>query len=127
MLDISDKEVLTMKITKRAIMAADDFGDEDLFGDEPEVTGDESDTAEEEILDDEEVEEADIQEDDPEIDVDNNIVDHLIAECDNCKGIFISAMIASEQDVQSINGVCPLCNKDTTQTLKWIIKEYPED
>lgn len=116
-----------MKITKRAIMAADDFGDEDLFGDEPEVTGDESDTAEEEILDDEEVDEADIQEDDPEIDVDNNIVDHLIAECDNCKGIFISAMIASEQDVQSINGVCPLCNKDTTQTLKWIIKEYPED
>ena len=116
-----------MKITKRSIMAADDFGDEDLFGDSPDIVGDESDTAEEEILDDEEVEEADIQEDDPEIDVDNNIVDHLIAECDNCKGIFISAMIASEQDVQSINGVCPLCNKDTTQTLKWIIKEYPED
>lgn len=117
-----------MKITKRAIMAADDFEDEDLFGNmSEEDIGDVDDTAEEDILDDEEVEEADIQEDDPEIDVDNNIVDHLIAECDNCKGIFISAMIASEQDVQSINGICPLCNKDTTQTLKWIIKEYPEE
>lgn len=118
-----------MKITKRSIMAADEFGeDEDLFGDMAEADiGDVDDTAEEDILDDEEVEEADIQEDDPEIDVDNNIVDHLIAECDNCKGIFISAMIASEQDVQSINGICPLCNKDTTQTLKWIIKEYPEE
>lgn len=117
-----------MKITKRAIMAADDFEDEDFFGDMAEEDiGDVDDTAEEDILDDEEVEEADIQEDDPEIDIDNNIVDHLIAECDNCKGIFISAMIASEQDVQSINGICPLCNKDTTQTLKWIIKEYPEE
>ena len=65
--------------------------------------------------------------DDVDIDVDNNIVNHLIAECDNCKGIFISAMIASEQEVDSINGICPLCNKDTTQLLKWIIKDYPEE
>ena len=122
-----------MKITKRSIMAADEFGeDEDLFGDISgedfgEEAGDVDDTAEADILEDSDVEEADIQEDDPEIDVDNNIEGHLIAECDNCKGIFISAMIASEQDVQSINGVCPLCNKDTTQTLKWIIKAYPEE
>jgi len=120
-----------MKITKRSIMAADEFGeDEDLFGDmtaDVDEVGDVEDAAEEDILDDEDVEEADIQEDDPEIDVDNNIVNHLIAECENCKGIFISAMIDSEQDVQSINGICPLCNKDTTQTLKWIIKDYPEE
>ena len=79
----------------------------------------------ESLEDDADVQE-DFEEDDVNIDVDNNIVNHLIAECDNCKGIFISAMIASEQEVDSINGICPLCNKETTQMLKWIIKDYPE-
>lgn len=59
------------------------------------------------------------------IDLDNNIANHLIAECENCHGIFISAMLASDQVIESINGVCPLCNKDTEQSLKWIIEEYP--
>ena len=67
------------------------------------------------------------QQDGSTIDIDNNIVNHLIAECENCHGIFISAMLASDQDIESINGVCPLCNKDTEQSLKWIIKEYPEE
>lgn len=114
-----------MKITKRPILAADDFDDEDIFNTEDESNNEEF-VEEEEIDEDTEPKEANIQEDDPDIDVDNNIQNHLIAECDNCKGIFISAMIASEQDIESINGICPLCNKDTTQTLKWIIKEYPE-
>ena len=114
-----------MKITKRPILAADDFDDEDIFNTEDESNNEEF-VEEEEIDEDAEPKEANIQEDDPDIDVDNNIQNHLIAECDNCKGIFISAMIASEQDIESINGICPLCNKDTTQTLKWIIKEYPE-
>lgn len=61
------------------------------------------------------------------IEMDNNITNHLIAECQNCHGIFISAMLASDQDIESINGVCPLCNKDTEQSLKWIIKDYPEE
>ena len=113
-----------MKITKRPILAADDFDDEDIFNTEDE--SDNEEFVEEDIDEEAEPEEANIQEDDPDIDVDNNIQNHLIAECDNCKGIFISAMIASEQDIESINGICPLCNKDTTQTLKWIIKEYPE-
>lgn len=60
------------------------------------------------------------------IEIDNNITNHLIAECQNCHGIFISAMLASDQAIESINGVCPLCNKDTEQTLQWIIKDYPE-
>ena len=114
-----------MKITKRPILAADDFDDEDIFNTEDESNNEEF-VEEEEIDEDAEPKEANIQEDDPDIDVDNNIQNHVIAECDNCKGIFISAMIASEQDIESINGICPLCNKDTTQTLKWIIKEYPE-
>lgn len=113
-----------MKITKRPILAADDFDDEDIFNTEDE--SDNEEFVEEDIDEEAEPEEANIQEDDPDIDVDNNIQNHLIAECDNCKGIFISAMIASEQDIESINGICPLCNKDTTQTLKWIIKDYPE-
>lgn len=112
-----------MKITRRSIFAADEFDDEAIFDE----VGDDSDTAEEEILEDETVEDADIQEDEPDILIDNNISNHLIAECDNCKGIFISAMLDSDQLVQGINGICPLCNKDTSQTLKWVIKDYPEN
>lgn len=67
------------------------------------------------------------QQDGSTIEVENNITNHLIAECQNCHGIFISAMIASDQPVESINGVCPLCNKDTEQSLLWIIKDYPEE
>lgn len=67
------------------------------------------------------------QQDGSTIEIENNITNHLIAECQNCHGIFISAMIASDQAVESINGVCPLCNKDTEQSLKWIIKDYPEE
>lgn len=67
------------------------------------------------------------QQDGSTIEVENNIANHLIAECQNCHGIFISAMIASDQPVESINGVCPLCNKDTEQSLLWIVKDYPEE
>ena len=67
------------------------------------------------------------QQDGSTIDVDNNITNHLVAECQNCHGIFVSAMLASDQIIESINGVCPLCSKDTEQFLKWIIKDYPED
>ena len=65
----------------------------------------------------------DVQEDDIEIEMDNNIADHFIAECDCCGGIFISALIESDQEVESISGVCPICGKDTMQYLKWIVRE----
>ena len=65
----------------------------------------------------------DIQEDDVEIDIDNNIANHYIAECDTCKGVFISALVESDQEVEKISGVCPLCHKDTDQYLKWIAKD----
>lgn len=65
----------------------------------------------------------DAQEDDVDIEIDNNISGHYIAECDNCHGVFISAMIESDQQVEKISGVCPLCNKQSDQYLKWIVKE----
>lgn len=64
----------------------------------------------------------DIEEDDVDIELDNNIDNHFIAECDSCHGIFISALAQSDQEVESISGVCPLCGKETEQYLKWIIK-----
>lgn len=65
----------------------------------------------------------DIQEDDVDIELDNNISNHYIAECDNCHGIFISALAESDQEVEKISGICPLCDKETDQYLKWVIKE----
>lgn len=122
-----------MKITRKLkpITAADnvfdeDFGAEDAFTSDDEALGDQIDDMQDAVEDIQDAVE-DIQEEGTSIDIDNNIVNHLIAECENCKGVFISAMIASDQEVDSINGICPLCNKDTVQKLKWIIKEYPED
>lgn len=116
----------------RTILAADNvFDDEganpmdDEFMDD-EAIGDQIDDMQDAVEDIQDTVE-DIEEDDIDIDIDNNITDHLIAECENCKGVFISAMIASDQEVESISGICPLCNKDTTQQLKWIVKKYPED
>lgn len=65
----------------------------------------------------------DIEEDDPTIDMDNNISNHFIAECESCHGIFISATIESDQEVEKVTGVCPLCEKETDQYLKWVIKD----
>lgn len=64
----------------------------------------------------------DIQEDDVNIEMDNNIDGHYIAECERCHGIFISAVIESDQEVETISGICPLCEKESDQYLKWIIK-----
>lgn len=64
----------------------------------------------------------DIDESDVDIELDNNIDGHYVAECDNCHGVFISAMLESDQHVEKISGTCPLCNKETDQYLKWVIK-----
>lgn len=123
--------------SKQRIFAADedeDFGDADFgegdfgnedFGDED--FGDDSmqDTLEDMADNIEDMQEDidDIQEDDVTIDMDNNISDHYIAECDACHGIFISAMLESDQDVEKITGICPLCEKESDQYLKWVIKD----
>ena len=64
-----------------------------------------------------------VEEDDVDIELDNNIANHFIAECDRCHGVFISAMVETDQDVKSVTGICPLCDKETEQVLKWVIKE----
>lgn len=109
---------------KKNVFAADNvFGDEADFGG-PDLEND-TDTVEEEIVEEDMGEDG--QQDGSTIDIDNNIFDHLIAECQNCHGIFISAMIASDQAVESVNGVCPLCSKETEQFFIGIIKPYPEE
>lgn len=64
----------------------------------------------------------DISEDSVDIAVNNNIEDHFIAECQSCHGVFISAVIQSDESVKSVTGICPLCSKETEQALKWVIK-----
>lgn len=64
-----------------------------------------------------------VADDDVQISVNNNIGGHYIAECDQCNGIFISAVVESDQQVDSVSGVCPLCGKETEQYLKWLIQD----
>lgn len=65
----------------------------------------------------------DDQEDAVNIEIENNIGDHYIAECEKCHGIFISATIESDQDVQKVTGECPLCGEESDQYLKWVVKK----
>ena len=68
----------------------------------------------------------DIKEDEVEIAINNNIADHFIAECERCNGIFISAVVDSDQVIDHVTGTCPLCGRETEQYLKWIIKSATE-
>ena len=65
----------------------------------------------------------DFDEDDIDIETENNISDHYIAECEKCHGVFIAAVIESDQEIEKISGVCPLCDEECDQYLKWVIKE----
>ena len=71
----------------------------------------------------------DVKEDGVDIEIDNNIENHYIAECDQCHGVFISAVIETAQEVESVTGTCPICNQNSTQYLKWVVKpiEHDED
>lgn len=110
-----------------AILAADEE-DEFRFEDEEDVESYESggfDDQLDSISDDiDDLKDAvdEIQEDDVNIEIDNNIDGHYIAECDRCGGIFISAVSESDQILDLIHGVCPLCDHETDQYLKWVIK-----
>lgn len=110
----------TNSTASRNVFAAENVFEDDPNFEGPDMNGDENAAEVAEDMGE------DGQQDGSTIEIDNNITNHLIAECQNCHGIFISAMIASDQPVESINGVCPLCNKDTEQSLLWIIKDYPE-
>lgn len=113
-----------MTITKNPIMAA---LDDDLF-----------DSVEEEELDDtvdnladnvDDMQEAmeDVDEDDVNIEIDNNIANHYIAECDKCQAVFVSAMVETDPPPEKISGICPVCDKESDQYLKWIVKDVESD
>ena len=121
---------------KKSIMAAGDEDFDNMFDDVDGggATVEDPDSGIDDQLDDiaddiDEIQDQvdDIQEDDPSIDMDNNISNHYIAECDKCHGLFISAVIESDMDLQSINGVCPLCGKESEQFLKWIIRDVGDE
>ena len=114
---------------KKKITAADDF---DIFDRENDMGGmmddmpsddEESEETEEDVDEFEDEDIDDVTEDDVNIVTDNNIEDHYIAECEKCKGIFISAVVQTDQEIDNIEGTCPLCGKKSVQWLRWVIKE----
>ena len=101
--------------------------DEDVWIDEEESTySDAVESPEEATADDAEEMEEPIKQDDVNIDIDNNISNHYIAECEKCQGIFISAVTESDQELSSVSGVCPLCGEESDQALKWVITPVKE-
>lgn len=125
---------MIIKKHKKGIFAAEDdgfgsfsdFGKDKPFDDE---LLDEDDGSIDDAIDDlsdkvDDIQDSidDLDESDPAIDIENNIENHYIAECEKCKGIFISAVIESDQVVDSITGTCPLCDEDSEQVLKWVVK-----
>lgn len=106
------------RIKRKPIMAAD-MDDEEEFVDTVDDLSDSVDDIQDTL---DEIDGTEIEEDDVDIEVDNNIANHYIAECDTCHGIFISALVESDQEVEKVSGVCPLCDKETDQYLKFIIR-----
>lgn len=108
------------------IMAADDDevpNDAFDFDDFDEDVGEEEISPEgEEFIELEEGEEIEDPETEPNIETDNNIAGHYIVECDRCHGVFISALVESDQVVDHISGICPLCEKESDQYIKWVVK-----
>lgn len=118
----------SIRASRDVVMAADEDEEEDegLGGFSFDDEDDSMDETLEGIADDIEDMQEDVdelQEDDVSIEIDNNIEGHYIAECDKCKGIFISAMTETDQVVESIKGTCPLCDKESEQFIKWVIKK----
>ena len=119
-----------MRSKRRVFAAEEDFGDYDDFAldnaDNPEDgLSDQLDTMQDQI---EDIQDSidDDKEDAVDIDVENNISGHYIAECESCKGIFISGVIKSDQEIDSVSGVCPVCGNETEQLLKWIVVPVDE-
>lgn len=106
------------RIKRKPIMAADIDG-EDEFVDTVDDLSDSVDDIQDTL---DEIDGTEIEEDDIDIELDNNIANHYIAECDTCHGIFISALVESDQEVEKVSGICPLCDKETDQYLKFIVR-----
>ena len=67
-----------------------------------------------------------VDEDSVDIALNNNIAGPYIAECDQCQGVFISAVLESDQQIDHVSGICPICGKESDQYLKWVIKDVEE-
>lgn len=128
--DLSDAILSTINSYNTPITAADE-DEEDPFRFEDEIDDKDAFDFDAEIDPDVETELSDeIESDDPydnpeeetNIEPDNNIAGHYIAECDRCHGVFISALVESDQQVEFLSGICPLCEKESDQYIKWVIK-----
>ena len=106
--------------TYRYVKAADDFDAEsDAISDTVDDISDTIDNLQDDIDSD--------YPDDTYIDINNNIADHYIAECDRCHEVFISPTIYSENNtLKSTEGECPVCHDETKQVLKWVIKSVED-
>lgn len=115
------------RIHHTSIMAAEEDPFEDMGFDEDDENLDQDTEIEEQDSELEEENEdefdVDIEEDDIQIGSENNISDHFIAECDNCHGVFITSIEQTDEIIESISGICPLCEKESDQYLKWVIKD----
>lgn len=122
-----------MKITKRSIAAsqyirAAEEDEEDFAGMDYDADGvmDALDNVADDV---EDIQDSidDMEDDSVDIALNNNIANHYIAECDKCQGVFISAVIESDQQIDHVSGICPMCGKETDQYLKWVIREIGSD
>ena len=104
----------------------DGFDDSEFAFDDEEPIDDTLDEMSD-TLDDMQDQLDEIVEDDPSIQVDNNISNHYIVECDKCKGVFISSIEESDAAIEKVSGRCPLCGKDSDQYLKWIIRDVDSE
>lgn len=94
---------------------------DDSFSDQLEDVADTVEDIQDTVTDD------DHQEDSVNIEIENNISGHYIAECNKCKNVFISATVLSDQIVECVTGVCPICREESDQYLKWVIKPVEEE
>lgn len=118
-----------------AIMAADEdnfFNDEEMpesFGGSEtsdNSVGDEIDNLADSV---DELQDSidEVTQDQTELEIDNNISNHYICECDQCHNIFISAIIESDQEIDHVTGVCPVCEKESEQRIKWVIRDVNDN
>lgn len=127
----SDTDIPKKKYIKAAEgdEEGDDFAEDDFNFDEEGEEGEGLLDALDDVADNlEDLQDSvdDMEEDDVDIMINNNIADHYIAECEKCGGVFISAVIQSDQKIDYVSGVCPLCGRETEQKLKWVIKDANE-
>ena len=110
-------------------MAAEEDVQEDPF--ELDDTDSMQDTVEDmsDTLDDiqDAIEDTDTAPSDTILDMENNISDHYVAECERCHEVFISAVVESDTPVDSVEGECPCCHEHTTQHLRWIIRDIDNE